>query len=351
MITNADFLGVAFAKTPPGASAWVTGFDEDPHIADHRRWHGRAVVGGLPWFIKRDTNNFFVISSFRAGADGAVHRRRKESFAACHVIMVDDVGTKVPEYRLELDPTYLIETSPGNHQAGYLLDPPEPDRAKVERLLEEMVRSGLAMDGADPGMRGVTRYARLPVGQNNKAKYVERLGAPFVHQVVTWEPGLTYTVDEIAKAFGLNLTPRVIPFRNSRNEVPPWASAVLRRLSEVGLYLGPISGRPGAHRISCPWIHLHTDRDDTGTAYFEPSAHNCMSGGGSGVTTGIAGVATSGCSSASWPSTSGNSRRRRMDSEEWVRQAAEEAAANTEDSTAQNPLPALESQQRALTGC
>lgn len=37
-----------------------------------------------------------------------------------------------------------------------------------------------------------------------------------------------------------------------------------------------------------------------------------------------------------------------MDSEEWVRQAAEEAAVNTEDSTAQNPLPALEAQQRAL---
>ena len=57
MITNADFIRIAFAKTPPGASAWVTGFAEDPHLADHRRWHGRAVVGGLPWFIKRDTNN------------------------------------------------------------------------------------------------------------------------------------------------------------------------------------------------------------------------------------------------------------------------------------------------------
>jgi hypothetical protein len=129
MITNAAFLSTVFSKTPHGASAWVTGFAEDPHVADHRRWHGRAVVSELPWFIKRDTNNFFVISSFRAGADGAVHRR-KENFAACLVIMVDDVGTKVPEYQLELDPTYLIETSPGNHQAGYFLDPPEADAPK-----------------------------------------------------------------------------------------------------------------------------------------------------------------------------------------------------------------------------
>ena len=160
MMTNLDFIRAAFSKIPAGASAWVTGFAEDPHVADPRRWHGRAAVGGLPWFIKPHTNNFFVISSFRAGLDGVVHRR-KENFAACHVIMVDDVGTKVPEYRLALDPSYLFETSPGNHQAGYLLDPPETDRAKIERLLDEMVRSGLAMDGADPGMRGVTRYARL----------------------------------------------------------------------------------------------------------------------------------------------------------------------------------------------
>ncbi|MBA2591849.1 MAG: RepB family DNA primase [Pseudomonadota bacterium] len=278
MMTNLDFIRAAFPKTPAGASAWVTGFAEDPHVAEPRRWHGRAIVGVLPWFIKPHTNNFFVISSFSAGPDGVVHRR-KENFAACHVIMLDDIGTKIPEYRLELHPSYLFETSPGNHQAGYLLDPPETDRAKIERLLDELVRSGLAMDGADPGMRGVTRYARLPVGQNSKAKYVKRMGAPFVHQVVAWEPGQTYTVDEISEAYGLDLTPRVIPFRTARSEAPHWASGVLRRLSEAGLYIGPIGGRPGAHRVICPWCYTHTDNDNTGTAYFEPSPDNCMSGG------------------------------------------------------------------------
>jgi hypothetical protein len=278
MITNAAFLSTVFSKTPDGASAWVTGFAEDPHVADRRRWHGRAVVEDLPWCIKPHHNNFFAISSFRPGPDGVVHRR-KENFAAGHVIMVDDVGTKTPEHRLELDPSYLIETSPGNHQAGYLLDPPEADRAKVERLLDELVRSGLARDGTDPGMKGSTRYARLPVGWNSKAKNVERLGSPFVHQIVTWEPGLTYTVDEIAKAYGLDLTPRVIPFHTARTSLRPGAKGILSRLSAAGLYLGPISGRPGAHRIRCPWLHRHTDRDATGTAYFEPSANNGWSGG------------------------------------------------------------------------
>jgi hypothetical protein len=37
MITNAVFLSTVFCKTPDGASAWVAGFAEDPHVADHRR--------------------------------------------------------------------------------------------------------------------------------------------------------------------------------------------------------------------------------------------------------------------------------------------------------------------------
>ena len=48
---------------------------------------------------------------------------------------------------------------------------------------------------------------------------------------------------------------------------------------EAGLYIGPISGRPGAHRVICPWRYTHTDGDKSGTAYFEPSADNCWAGG------------------------------------------------------------------------
>jgi hypothetical protein len=275
MISNAAFLARVFAKLPPGASPWVTSFAEDPHLAGPGRWCGQAATGRVR--INPHCNNFFVISSFRAGNDGVVHRR-KENFAATHVVMVDDVGSKVPEHRLELDPSYLFETSPGNFQAGYLLDPPETDRAKVERLLDEMVRAGISMDGADPGMRGVTRYGRLPVGWNSKAKYVERMGAPFLHQVTVWEPGLTYSVDAIASAFGLDLSARVIPFRHWRTEVPPWAVGVLPRLEKAGIYLGP--GKPGWHHVICPWKHKHTDPNAVGgTAYAEPAEENNWAGG------------------------------------------------------------------------
>jgi hypothetical protein len=134
--------------------------------------------------------------------------------------------------------------------------------------------------------RGRPRYARrhtlchLPPGWNNKAKYVERLGAPFLHQVVTWEPGLTYTTGQVAEAYGLDLTARVIPFRHWRTEVPPWAMGVLPRLSGAGIYLGPIAGKPGWHRIICPWKYTHTDPQAIGgAAYAEPSEANSWAGG------------------------------------------------------------------------
>jgi hypothetical protein len=36
--------------------------------------------------------------------------------------MLDDLGTKIAMERLTLPPSWLLETSEGNYQAGYLLD-------------------------------------------------------------------------------------------------------------------------------------------------------------------------------------------------------------------------------------
>lgn len=46
-------------------------------------------------------------------------------FSACHFLMLDDLGTKVPLDRLDgFDLSWLIETSPGNHQGGIILAEP-----------------------------------------------------------------------------------------------------------------------------------------------------------------------------------------------------------------------------------
>jgi len=106
---------------------------------------------------------------------------------------------------------------------------------------------------------------------------VERLGGPFVQRVARWEPDLRYSIDEVAAAYGLDMPPEP-----RRRPPPPPERAVgshLTRIDELDLYIEPLPGIEGGHRVICPWVHEHTDQDETGTVYFEPSAENGWRGG------------------------------------------------------------------------
>lgn len=275
--SNAAFLLAMFRTCKADEAPWVAGFPGDPAQTEPRNWAGRPILRGIPAFIQPANNNYICVSTFRRDAEGGWHRR-KADFSAMHAVMVDDVGTKVPAERLVLKPSIMVETSPGNFQAWYLLDPPETDPVRADLVVKRMIEAGLSADAKDPGMRGVTRYGRLPIGTNGKAAYVQQLGAPFVQKVKIWNPSHRVSVDEIASAYGLNLQPDPPPqFR----PLPPSrvADSLLPTLDRYGLYLGPISSFPGGHYITCPWIHEHTNRDPTGTAYFEPTEANGWHGG------------------------------------------------------------------------
>ena len=58
--------------------------------------------------------------------------------------MLDDLGTKVPFDRLgDFELSWLIETSPGNHQGGIILADPITDGAVAVRLLNAVIDAGL----------------------------------------------------------------------------------------------------------------------------------------------------------------------------------------------------------------
>lgn len=285
-LSNQDFLAHAFCRCSSNEVPWVAGFPGDPGAVHHAMWGGRSALP-LPCFIHAGNNNFIAVSSFIPGTDGR-HHRRKDCFAAMHIVMVDDVGTKVGFDKLVLEPTCLVETSPGNFQAWYFLLEPERDRLRAETLIKGMIASGLTADGSDPGMNGVTRYGRLPVGINGKAKYVERLGHPFVQKVALWSPAIRYRIEQIADAYGVDMSVLKSPTRagalrtRGRRMHPGLACSddgIARILEKAGLYLEPLSGLEGGHRIVCPWVHEHTDEDQTGTVYFEPSDENDGRGG------------------------------------------------------------------------
>jgi hypothetical protein len=285
-VLNNTFLEAMFADMLPGAHTIVCAFHGDPLTAERGSWAGRVWTPGdtVPRSFER-LNSYLTVSAFEPDPETGQRRRRKANFVALHAVMVDDVGTKVPESRLVLPPSALIETSPRNFQAFYFLrqDESSRDREVCERLVNRMVEKGLAVDSRDPGMKGVTRYGRLPTGINGKRRYVEQLGAAFRVRCPRYEPERRYCIDEIAKAWRLDMRPdrpkaTVIQFTQAHaRPASDQFSALLRTLKLMGMYRRRNSA--GWHDIRCPWVHEHTGGAETGTAISQPSSDNNLAGG------------------------------------------------------------------------
>jgi len=287
-ITNTVFLEAMFAEALPGTYTVVCSFPGDPYKADRSAWAGRPWSPGQRLAPRFDEGNTYTtVSTFEPDPQTGEMRRRKALHCSTHAVMVDDIGTKVRPEKLLMPPSALIETSPQNFQAYLFLrqDEAARDRALCERLIERMVAAGLTADGKDPGMKGVTRYGRLPVGVNGKGKYVQILGAPFQTRCTLFEPERRYSIAEIAAAWRLDLTAPEPRYTNVVSITPALArrageqfGALLETFQLMRMYQGRIGEGPW-HAVTCPWVDSHTDRADTGAAVAEPSADNKYAGG------------------------------------------------------------------------
>lgn len=268
--TNAEFLVEAFNGLQDGERPMVLHIDSP--INDETDWGT-----GRPWApgVNADgpaKNWFFTLSTYRAGESG--YRRQKKLFWRAFGVYLDDVGTKAaPRERLDAcPPTYMVETSPGNYQAGYLFTEPVDDLARVEALQDALVAAGLC----DPGAKGPSaRVGRLPFAVNGKYDPPARVS------LVEWHPERRYTIEQLIE--GLELEPvrpkgrRPKATRTARADADtgdvhiPRAreNVVISALRERNLYKQPLGD--GRHDITCPWVHEHTGQVDHGTAYFEPS--------------------------------------------------------------------------------
>jgi hypothetical protein len=270
--TNCQFLRTLFGDGGSEHRPIVVSFPGNPAEVAKSAWFGQAWRGAE--VEEATANNYFSLATFKPSEAGQ-YRRRKEQFAALPAVMLDDLGGKVAMDRVCLPPTWVIETSAGNHQAGYLLRDPLTDGLMADRLVDSIIAAGLC----DPGANGPrARLARLPVGINGKHN------PPFPCRMVAWTPTRRYTVEELVDGMQLDMLPIKRPKRDtSRANQPrpddgdpvwlprPEENVVLIRLRERGLYKSPLGN--GKHDITCPWVNQHTDGIDGGTAYFEPDDH------------------------------------------------------------------------------
>jgi hypothetical protein len=275
-ITNSTFVSAVFQHLPESALAAICSKAGDP---SNGGWVAERANDTLERLSDHD-NNYINCSSFFLGSDGSFSVK-KAQFAACHFLMLDDIGTKVPFERFgDFKFSWLIETSPGNYQGGIILADPITEGEVAVRLLNAIIDAGLCDKGASGPL---SRWARLPVAINGKSKYTNETGQPFHCRLAEWNPENRYTPQDIVDGLQLEIatTERAKNLvksapRSSRNSLNyddvliPRAveNPVISALKERGLYKTPLGS--GKHDISCPWTHEHTDELDTGAAYFEP---------------------------------------------------------------------------------
>jgi hypothetical protein len=272
-LSNKDFIAGVFHDLPLGAHVYGCAFNGPPEDANPGVWMGSPLtartINGKNNYTRGDYNAFYVVSSFFPDAEGRV-RRRKAQFAAAHTICIDDLGdgmsAKIPWSSVKLPPSYVIETSPSNCQAGYILNRSQPDADKYNRVVDALIFQGLSAEN-DPGMKSISRYMRLPKGRNHKKKY----GEPWTHIVRHWEPELKYSLENIIAPYGLKLAPPQPVYKKSGGvKIDIADDPYVKILSDLGLVLNATPRSGGEFDmldIMCVWADTHTDRIDEGTVY------------------------------------------------------------------------------------
>ena len=268
-----DFLNAMALHVPDNARLMACQFRGDPNAEFPCKWRSFPLTSIKQ--LDEEANIYLTVSAMGKNARGEF-RRRKENFVGGLLLMIDDLGdgpaSKFPMATIkQLVPTCLIETSPGNHQAIYMFDRLATDMDLFERLIKGFIDRQFL--GKDTGMAGVNRVFRPPAGINGKPKH-----NGWHVKAVQENYALRYAPEQIAKAFGIDLTPLVI------NRAPRGATEdkaeLIRSFVGVRAFLrsaGMIkteANLAGWQDVVCPWTGNHTGAVDNGAAIKEPDDEN-----------------------------------------------------------------------------
>lgn len=194
MVKNSEFLAEAYGALGDGTFGWTCGFSADPHRALPDIWSGSLWLASerqVEMLDRRiEQNTYFSVARLNAP------KRAKSAFHSLAVLVADDADPS----ELNGKPSYVLETSPGNHQVGIFLDPADPatrDLELIDRLMSAMADARLIR--ADASGNNPVRYCRLPQGRNTKG------GAAHEVRLLEWNPGHRLTLEDAAATFGIDL--------------------------------------------------------------------------------------------------------------------------------------------------
>jgi len=263
LVTNAEFISAIFSQLPEGAHAAVCSKPNDPTIGGWVAKRADQVADNL----STTNNNYLNCSSFNLDDDSQLYVR-KDNFASYHLLMLDDIGTKIPLDRVDgFEFSYLLETSPGNFQAGIILAEPITNGNEANRLLDAVIAAGLCDAGATGAQ---SRWARLPVGINGKEKYANSDGKPFQCRLKEWNPESVYTLQEIVDSLKLELAPIDAPKLVKSSNAQQYINKSINTISSDDY---PLSD---ANKVADACKQIGNFRDTKGAGQSEPQWRDCI---------------------------------------------------------------------------
>ena len=212
------------------------------------------------WAIYANTGSF-IIDRFAKGQPPSASAANIEY---CLVMVLDDVGTKskIPP----LDPTWIIETSPGSFQFGYAFTDEQPTKGEFAAAIKAIAEAGYT----DPGATNAVRNYRIP-GSINLKPGRDRFAA----KLTEFHPERQYTLSQICDA--LNVTPGeadgggIKPIRLTDTG----GDDVFRWLGEQGLVLTNPNPE-GWAGVVCPNSKHHTDGNPEGRYMPATRSYCCL---------------------------------------------------------------------------
>jgi hypothetical protein len=263
-VSLTEFINTIFSDVPEGETVLLS---KQPKL-EGAFWNTGDINEAQDWLDRRGRGSssgsavYFNISTVVLPAEGEPLRRRKGDCVAVYCFVADDIGTKVDD--TDVAPSWVMETSAGSFQYGYLLEPVERDE---HGLFEAFVRECGRLGITDAGAEGVNRLMRTPGSINlkeGKGRWASRL--------LEWEPSRVWTIRELAVAFDIDLD--AVAVQPVGGVAPVSASGgvqvsddLLHDMDPVVAWLaerGMLRGGSGGQWLDvvCPWAGEHTGGSD-----------------------------------------------------------------------------------------
>ena len=233
---------------PDGAikCTWPSYLPDMKRIKPDQAWYGNTAS--------------FIIDRFANGRVSAA----AANCEYCLALVLDDIGTKSKTPPLE--PTWKMETSPGNFQWGYAFSEEQPTKGEFTAAVKAIADAGYT----DPGATNAVRNFRLPGSINLKPGRDN-----FAARLVEFHPDREFTLPDICAALGV--TPGepdgggYKPIRvadTGKDDVFAW-------LAEKGLVLSKPNAE-GWAGVVCPNNKEHTDGNPEGRYMPATRAYCCL---------------------------------------------------------------------------